>query len=105
MIQNGKEVGSGFTHVPGGDDYKNRSAFSYHYYCDEYVLDWEHHPFWKRQICDKTIGPNVFKAVKKDVSQIGGASFMTEFGDCFPENNKTIMEECGNVMNNADAYL
>lgn len=24
---------SGFTHVPGGEAYANRSAYSFHYYC------------------------------------------------------------------------
>ena len=29
---NGKYFGTGFTHVPGGDDYRDRSVLSYHYY-------------------------------------------------------------------------
>ena len=26
------EITSGFEHVPGGDDYRNRSVLSYHFY-------------------------------------------------------------------------
>ena len=29
----GDWLGSGFTEVPGGPEYKNRSAFSFHMYC------------------------------------------------------------------------
>ena len=32
MIFDGKIVGSGFSHVPGGAEWANVSAFSYHYY-------------------------------------------------------------------------
>ena len=41
MIFNGSITGSGFTHVPGGPDYRNRSAYTFHYYCDSFVPGYE----------------------------------------------------------------
>ena len=92
MIFDSKIVGSGFDHVPGGDDYRNRSAFSYHYYCESFVPNWKNEPIVRRVICDDTIGSLVFKAVDENVKTFGGASMMTEFGDCF--GNATVLEEC-----------
>lgn len=63
MIFDGKVAGSGFTHVPGGDDYKNRSAYSYHYYCDSFVPNWNEHPVDVRIVCDDIVGNLVFEAV------------------------------------------
>lgn len=63
MILDGKILGSGFDHVPGGDDFRNRSAFSYHYYCKSFVSNWENLPFWTETICDDLVGNLVFEAV------------------------------------------
>eukprot|EP00750_Incisomonas_marina_P017671 INCI2329.2.p1 GENE.INCI2329.2~~INCI2329.2.p1 ORF type:complete len:340 (-),score=46.71 INCI2329.2:781-1800(-) len=41
MIFNGTVSGSGFTQVPGGPDFRNRSAFNFHYYCDTFLSDYE----------------------------------------------------------------
>lgn len=44
MIFDGKIVGSGFTEVPGGTEFQNRSALSYHYYCDTFVPEYGKEP-------------------------------------------------------------
>lgn len=102
MVLNGNITGSGFSHVPGGVEYQNRSAFSYHYYCASFVPSWTTEPVWTRAICDDVVGNMVFESVDKDVDRTGGASMMTEFGDCFPGDNVTVTEECNRVMNKAD---
>ena len=43
MIFSGNISGSGFEHVPGGAAYRNRSAYSYHYYCHDYVQNMPEH--------------------------------------------------------------
>lgn len=105
MIFEGKVAGSGFTHVPGGDEYKNRSALSYHYYCDSFTPKPIDKPFYKRLICDDAVGPLVFEAVDLDHEKNGGASMLTEFGDCFPVNSTKANEECNFVMDLADKRM
>ncbi len=82
MIWSNKVLGSGFSHVPGGPAYANRSAFSFHYYCR---LDSPKNstaplsPLLKKA-CEDGLGPKVFKSVQETMAKIGGASFMTEWG-------------------------
>lgn len=91
MIFKGKIVGSGFSHVPGGDDYKNRSAFSYHYYCDSFLPNWKNQPVYTKIMCDDLMGNLIFEAVDEDLKTFGGSSMLTEFGGC-RENNGTITD-------------
>eukprot|EP00756_Hemistasia_phaeocysticola_P023144 Hpha_TRINITY_DN15873_c1_g2::TRINITY_DN15873_c1_g2_i1::g.189773::m.189773/K05991/E3.2.1.123; endoglycosylceramidase len=93
MIFKGKVVGSGFTHVPGGEEYKNRSAFSFHYYCQSFGD--------KRKLCDPIIGPQVMHAVLGEVAEMGGSSMMTEWGGCDGDR----LDECTTVCDTADANL
>lgn len=71
---NGKYVGTGFTHVPGGDTYRNRSVLSYHYYCIVFSLapvpGNESIPVFERVICDDVEGPDVFKSVKVNIRKV-----------------------------------
>ncbi|XP_013419244.1 endoglycoceramidase [Lingula anatina] len=101
--------GTGFNMVPGGNDYKNRSALSYHYYCwfDKPADEPFPYPEWKRIACDDFWGPFVFLAVRGDREKIGGGSFLTEFGICSTDgNNKTEgTVECESTMQGADAAL
>ena len=101
MIFDGKISGSGYEQVPGGDDYKDRSVFSYHYYCNSFSPNWRDYPHRQKFICDKTIGPLVFKAVKKDLEKFGGAAMMTEGMACDDDHQ----EECINVANMLDEHL
>lgn len=63
---NGNYSGSGFTHVPGGDEYRNRSVFSYHYYCTIIqvipVPGNESIPIFDRLMCDDIEGPDLFRS-------------------------------------------
>lgn len=104
MFFEGKIAGSGFTHVPGGDDYKNRSAYAYHYYCGSLVQNWEGKPELTKYFCDDVLANLVYESVDEEIKKFGGASMMTEFGGC-PENNLTIIGECNVVMNKADKRL
>eukprot|EP01126_Amoeba_proteus_P034740 TRINITY_DN3472_c0_g2_i1.p1 TRINITY_DN3472_c0_g2~~TRINITY_DN3472_c0_g2_i1.p1 ORF type:complete len:254 (-),score=29.82 TRINITY_DN3472_c0_g2_i1:129-890(-) len=68
---------AGFTHVPGGSDYNNRSVFSYHIYCgltnrfgeptNLYLCDAMEETFW-------TLFLN-------DIKRIGGGGMLTEWGN------------------------
>lgn len=69
---------SGFTQVPGGDDYKNRSVFSYHYYCWVAEKTNDPLPTFIKAICDEVFGPKVFETVLDDISKLGGGSMLTE---------------------------
>ena len=81
MVFDGKIAGSGFSEVPGGDEYMNRSTFSYHYYCSTFASKWESKPMMQRAICDKAVGPLVFEAVSGDLKRFGGAQLMTDCTD------------------------
>lgn len=83
---NGKYAGTGFTHVPGGDDYRDRSVLSYHYYCIilslKPVPGNDTIPVYDRVLCDDLEGPALLRSVQIDVRQLGSGSFLTEFGGC-----------------------
>ncbi|CAF1045031.1 unnamed protein product [Adineta steineri] len=104
---NGKYMGSGFTHVPGGNDYRNRSVFSYHYYCTilqiQPVPDNETIPGFDRVLCDDIEGPALFDSTLIDVKQLGGSSFLTEFGGC--DDSPTCDEQLNWAMKNADRFF
>ena len=78
MIGSGNISGSGFEHVPGGERWKNASAYAYHYYCMSWLPGWETQPVYRKLLCDAGIAPQVFKAVGEDIRRIGGAQMMTE---------------------------
>ena len=61
MVFDGKITGSGFDHVPGGPQYANRSAFSFHYYCNTFVSDYQTNPIMRQVVCDDIVGPLVFE--------------------------------------------
>ncbi|XP_067933424.1 endoglycoceramidase-like [Watersipora subatra] len=108
MIFHGRELGSGFTHVPGGDDYRNVSVFSLHYYCwFAGVDDPNPFPFWMRELCDRIFFPDVLSTVHKDISDTGGACFLTEFGQCqaTAPKNSTEYQECLNVLKSAEGAM
>jgi len=101
MVFNGKIVGSGFDHVPGGDIYRNRSAFSFHYYCATFVPNYNHEPKIRKLICDDVVGPLVFESVKKDLLKFGGSAMMTEGLSC----SDSAIAECQVVATNLDTNL
>lgn len=104
---NGKYFGTGFTQVPGGNDYRNRSVLSYHYYCVFLSIapmpSNGTEPIFDRILCDDVEGPALFHSVQKDLGQLGGASFMTEFGGC--ENSPVCDEQLDWGLMGADQFL
>ena len=79
-----KLISSGFDHAPGGDQYGDKSVFSYHYYCwFAKNGDGAEYPEMEKKACDNFLGPAVFGAAKKTRERLGGASMMTEFGGSF----------------------
>lgn len=104
MIFDNKAVGSGYTHVPGGAQYSDRSAFSFHYYCSSFVPGWENKPVVRREVCDAAVAPQVMRAVADDVKQLGGAMMMTEGLAC-DGPNASDYDECVAVMADLDKGL
>jgi endoglycosylceramidase len=101
MLEDGNISGSGFTHVPGGAQYSNVSAYAYHYYCNSFDAPSSGNP---RGLCDAALAPSVFRAVKADVARLGGASMMTEGLAC-DQNNATKQKECIEVQEQLDEHL
>jgi endoglycosylceramidase len=101
--------GTGFDSVPGGNEYRNRSVLSYHYYCWLLNPDDEGKPFgWKaRLFCDDILGPAVFRVAEQSIALTGGSSFLTEFGLCEPNDDPSSMGsiECKTVLHLADNFL
>ena len=104
---NGKYFGTGFTHVPGGDEYRNRSVLSYHYYCIILSLvpvpGNSTIPVFDRVLCDDVEGPALFRSVQTDIGQLGGSAFLTEFGGC--DGSPTCDEQLDWGLTAADQYL
>jgi endoglycosylceramidase len=104
MVFDQKAVGSGFTHVPGGAAYKDRAAFSFHYYCSTFVPGWQNKPVVRREVCDAAVAPQVLKAVADDIEHLGGAAMMTEGLACNGPNASGY-DECVVVMSHLDKAL
>ena len=104
---NGKYAGTGFTHVPGGDDYRDRSVLSYHYYCIILSLipvpGNESIPIYDRVLCDDVEGPALLRSVQIDVRQLGSGAFLTEFGGCGESQTCDDQVEWG--LDQADEHL
>ena len=104
---NGKYFGTGFTHVPGGDDYRDRSVLSYHYYCIILSLipvpGNQTIPIFDRLLCDDVEGPALFRSVQNDLVQTGGSAMLTEFGGC--DNSPTCDEQLNWGLDSADEFL
>jgi len=101
MIFDGNKTGSGYDHVPGGDEFIDRSAFSFHYYCSTFSPNYNSKPRMQKAICDRTFGPLVFQAVDEDLAIFKGAAMMTEGMSCDDSNQG----ECIFVQNLADSHL
>ena len=116
--RNGSDVdrmlSSGFTHVPGGAGFANRSAFSFHYYC-WFGQGGDHgapYPPLRRAACDSNLGLGraVFDAVDETITRLGGSSMLTEFGGAAftpdasrPKSTATLEAEW--VLHEADARM
>eukprot|EP00090_Calanus_glacialis_P022185 TRINITY_DN34234_c0_g1_i1.p1 TRINITY_DN34234_c0_g1~~TRINITY_DN34234_c0_g1_i1.p1 ORF type:complete len:569 (-),score=125.49 TRINITY_DN34234_c0_g1_i1:70-1554(-) len=103
-------LGPGFTAPPGGPEYLNRTAMSWHYYCWAlgYSSDQEFDPVLKA-VCDDFLGPLVFNTVDARAQELGGsASMLTEFGECSPSYDHPDYQGsivCNFVLGLADQHF
>ena len=102
-------TGTGFDHVPGGPAFTNRSVLAYHHYC--WLLNPDdsskHYPVLERLVCDDILARSVFTNIKDKVEEIGGSSFLTEFGLCTPDEDPDSQGsvECRLIMELADEHF
>lgn len=106
------ELGSGFTTVPGGPQYANRSCLSWHYYCfflnSDYVNSSSPMPPFSKTACHRGMGPQVFRSAVKDAETLQIATLLTEFGALVPDSTEPHAqgsEEIEWVLEQADATL
>eukprot|EP01013_Petalomonas_cantuscygni_P044711 TRINITY_DN934_c0_g1_i1.p1 TRINITY_DN934_c0_g1~~TRINITY_DN934_c0_g1_i1.p1 ORF type:complete len:503 (+),score=54.14 TRINITY_DN934_c0_g1_i1:132-1640(+) len=99
MILNGEVLSSGLQ-VPGGKEYADRFVFSFHYYC--WVYNQGSASRLQRAACDAVLGPQVMRAVRNDVADMGGAAMMTEWGMCVDTKGENRTRECVDIMSRAD---
>ena len=72
-------LGPGFSQVPGGQEYQNRSVFSWHYYCQFLdKADISPKGILTEVFCDLFWGPSAFSTVEKRVQELGGGQMLTE---------------------------
>eukprot|EP01048_Picozoa_sp_COSAG05_P013075 COSAG05_NODE_1359_length_5097_cov_2.531813_2_plen_640_part_00 len=74
----------------GGAAYRNRSAYSYHYYCHDYVQNMPEHPILQKVVCDQGIAPEIYKSVQRDLNRIGGAAMQTEGMQCNSNSSECV---------------
>eukprot|EP00055_Hartaetosiga_balthica_P013711 m.71469 g.71469 ORF g.71469 m.71469 type:complete len:487 (+) comp8350_c0_seq1:211-1671(+) len=103
MIFNNTIVGSGFEHVPGGEENKNMSVLSFHYYCWMYDIPGDPTTF-KKVVCDDFLGPQVFDAVRNDIATLGGSSFLTEFGATTCDPSQGNATQCKFILDQCDSH-
>lgn len=104
--------GFGMRHVPGGPEFLNRTVMSWHYYClaifDNPSSQGPYPPILQR-LCDKTLGPKHFEAIREQAKLLGGSGTMlTEFGLCTPNITDPTTQsfmECNFVMESMETYL
>ena len=101
------QFGTGFDTVPGGPEYRDRSALSYHLYCWIKSGDSEPLSFLDRVVCDDLLAADVISNARKEFTRTGGGGFLTEFGECDPDGRKnssnTIL--CETALKLADKNL
>lgn len=78
---------TGFTSVPGGNDYVNRSVLSWHFYC--WTFDENNMNPINWGFCDTVLSDDYFGMRVLDREKLGGASFLTEFGLCTGESSNS----------------
>ena len=71
-------LGPGFSQVPGGSEYQNRSVLSWHYYCQFLDGGKNTRSILTQIFCDMFWGPEAFQTVDKRLGEIGGGSMLTE---------------------------
>ena len=80
-----RAFGTGFTHVPGGDQWRRKSVLSWHYYYPPLTYSTTSFPWWHRLIAHWFFGPGVFQRTEKEARQLGAGSILTEWGIARPD--------------------
>merc|ERR1719266_1775588 len=80
--------GTGFTKVPGGEDWKRKSVLSWHYYYPPLTYSTKSFPWWHRALAHWLFGPGVFLRSEKEAKKLGAASLLTEWGIARPDADK-----------------
>jgi endoglycosylceramidase len=64
-------------------------------------------PLFERIFCDDIQRDLCFSSIKKDIENIGGGSFLTEFGVCAlcKEDGTCLTSECETILTSSDAYF
>ena len=101
-------IGAGFDHVPGGVQYRNVSAYSYHMYCLWLEATDSQAPDARKEAararCENVLLPRIIESTIENVDKTGGGSFLTEFGLCKTSGTE-INIECEVFLRLADYYL
>merc|ERR1712142_408734 len=103
-------LGPGFTAPPGGYEYLNRTAMSWHFYCWAlgYSNDEEFDPVLK-VVCDDLLALLVFETVDARAEELGGsATMLTEWGQCWPSYDHPEYQGsivCKDVLDLADLHF
>ena len=110
QLLEGSFTGAGFEEVPGGDQYRNMSSYSWHAYCWalEFVgsnaTDEEREE--ARDFCDTELLPTMFESAQVQVNITGGVAILTEFGLCIGDEETDVIDmKCDTFVNLADEYL
>eukprot|EP01060_Flectonema_neradi_P007823 TRINITY_DN15538_c1_g1_i1.p1 TRINITY_DN15538_c1_g1~~TRINITY_DN15538_c1_g1_i1.p1 ORF type:complete len:494 (+),score=69.54 TRINITY_DN15538_c1_g1_i1:49-1530(+) len=107
-----KVIASGFTGVPGGKQYADKSIFSWHYYCwmlsSDYTNSSQPYPPMLKAECHDGLEPLIFSTVVDDLETIGSSSFLTEFGALTPSAKDPDSEgskEIASILAAADEHF
>ncbi|CAF1234454.1 unnamed protein product, partial [Didymodactylos carnosus] len=101
VVLNEVVAGTGFTRVPGGDQYRNLSVLAYHWYCFTISID-PANPTFAKTTCG-VLGDSVFQSIRSDVKRTGGSSFLTEFG--FDPTSPVDNQDNMFVLEKSDQYF
>ena len=99
--------GTGFTKVPGGEEWKQKSVLSWHYYYPPLTYSTTSFPWWHRALAHWLFGPGVFLGSEKESRKLGAGSLLTEWGIARPDADKPDSWgsiEAAWVMDRADKH-
>ena len=77
--------GTGFSKVPGGEEWRRKSVLSWHYYYPPLTYSTTSFPWWHRALAHWLFGPGVFLRSEKESRTLGAASLLTEWGIARPD--------------------
>ena len=112
-----EELTSGFDHVPGGDEYRNRSVLSYHFYrppnvrnSTDFILYIHLYCcmscvvliFYCMCVCVQISPEATFTVRRDDLQRLGCAGFLTEFDISLTLSSQSLLYD---TLEQADFFL